>query len=100
MLRKLFERVRFGFKSPSSAKYYVRKQKHLENGDVVEVVEEVSPEAYDESIRQSLSSSPDNFVDAVSSVPDIGRISRFEAIDRLNAAIANINYEKPAENEN
>lgn len=67
------------------------------NGDVYEITKTLT---YDEKLQHfSPASSPDSFSDAVERVPDVSLIDRFDAIAQLDAAIANITYVKPSDDE-
>lgn len=65
------------------------------NGAQIDAVKELTiEEIRDEA---NIVGTPDNTLDAISRVPDLDMIDKFSAIDRLNAAIAGIQYEKPVE---
>lgn len=61
-----------------------------ENGDVFEETKELVGDEKEDKFR--VGSSPDSFADAVSRVADTSMIDRFEAVERLNAAIAGIQF--------
>ena len=65
------------------------------NGAQIDSVKQLTIEEIKE--QAEIVASPDNTLDAISRVPDLNMIDRFTAIDRLNAAIAGIKFEKPVE---
>lgn len=70
---------------------YEKKMVYHPNGDVSEEDVQLTPSEIEE--RAMIGIDADSFLDAVNRVPDVSTIDKFEAIDRLNAAIANIRYE-------
>lgn len=73
--------------------FFKRKQVVLENGAIVEDSESITIEEMKENAN--LGNAVSSFMDAVDKIPSVDMTDKFSAIDRLNAAIAGIQYESP-----
>lgn len=73
--------------------FFKRKQVVLENGAIVEDSESITIEEMKENAK--LGNAVSTFLDAVDKIPSVDMTDKFSAIDRLNAAIAGIQFEIP-----